>query len=136
MEDFSAALAFIRDDDHVVNEFFLKGFEPRGDGYVFWFGYIIENYPILMPEGWPVSSPEDILPAPIEAVVEQGRVVFYRRLAHNFHADDTHNWLTDNALNLEELLYGREFPILSLGYPMRLADSLRLEWLAMHSEDE
>ena len=137
--DFSAALAFIRDDDHVINEFFLEGFESRGNGYVFWFNYIIENYPIMMSEGWPVSSPEDLLPAPIEVVVEQGRVVLYRRLAHNFHADENHSWFM--AQDLIGLLDGREEPILSLsfgypmGYPTRQGDSLRLELNVLHSED-
>ncbi|MCL2361218.1 MAG: hypothetical protein FWC73_05345 [Defluviitaleaceae bacterium] len=132
--DFSAALAFIEADNHVVNEYFLTGFEPRGDGYVFWFGYIVDNFPIIMPDGWPVSSQDDILPAPIEVVVEQGRVVLYRRLAHNFHVYSTLVFLNQGDLDLEELLYGHEEPVLgiNLGYhftpDMGPDDRLPLTW--------
>jgi len=135
--DFSVALAFIEDDDLVINNFFLKGYEPRGNGYVFWFGYIVDNFPILMQEGWPVSSPDDLLPAPIEVVVEQGRVVRYRRLVHNFHVGETHIRLFPQDLDLSERLYTGGKPILGLGlgYPMRRSDTLRLELYVFYSED-
>jgi len=88
MGDFTAALAFIDDDEFVRNDFFLQGLEPHGDGYVFRFGYIVGNFPLILPEGWIVSSADDILRSPIEVTVSQGRVVHYRRLAHNFVVDE------------------------------------------------
>jgi len=132
MGNFSAALDFIEKDNYVVNEIFLKGYEPRGAGHVFWFGYIVNYFPILMPDGWQVSSPEDILPAPIEVVVEEGRVVLYRRLAHNFALDSGNQWMHGSNLDLDVLLFGREESVagLSLGYHMRPAGNLRLEWRA------
>ena len=135
MEDFSAALAFIEADHHVINEIFLTGFEPRGAGYVFWFGYIVNHFPILMPEGWVVSSPEDILPAPIEVVVEQGRVVLYRRLPHNFQVGERHVW---RVFDLDEFLKGQEGTVdgLTLGYLMRPHGNLLLDWWACISENE
>ena len=132
--DFSVALAFIENDNQVTNEFFLMDFESRNDGYVFWFSYIVDNFPILMPDGWPVSSPDDILPTPIEVIVEQGRVVRYRRLAHNFLLYDNLTWMTETDLDFEGLLMGLEEPALnlSLGYhlrsDMRLDDRLLLTW--------
>jgi len=131
MGDFSAALAFIDNDNLVDNEIFLKGFEARGDGYVFWFGYILGYFPILMPDGWLVAY-GDVLPAPIEVVVSQGRVVLYRRLAHNFSLATDYQWLTEGALNYEALLQGHEEPVLdlSLGYMMNQTGNLRLELLA------
>ncbi|MCL2378468.1 MAG: hypothetical protein FWC77_04995 [Defluviitaleaceae bacterium] len=136
LDDFSAAWAFILNDPHVIdeNEVFLTGFEARGTGYVFWFGYIIDNFPILMPDNWEVSSPEDILPAPIEVVVEQGRVVQYRRLAHNFRLSDVHSWLD---LDLDNFIEGAAGPLvgLSLGYHMSPWDSsLRLGWMGWYAE--
>jgi len=136
LDDFSAAWVFIENDPHVIaeNEVYLTGFEARGTGYVFWFGYIIDNFPILMPDGWEVSSPDDLLPAPIEVVVDQGRVVRYRRLAHNFRTGDTHNWL---ELDLDEFMDTREDPLdnLVLGYRMTpWENNLRLDWWSQYSE--
>jgi len=133
LDDFSAAWAFISDDPRVLdeNEVFPTGFEARGEGYVFWFGYIVDNFPILMPGDWEVSSPEDTLPAPIEVIVDQGRVVRYRRLAHNFIVSDAHSWL---ELDLEGLMGAIDGPIegLSLGYRMNPWGShLRLGWYAV-----
>ncbi|MCL2527405.1 MAG: hypothetical protein FWE42_03215 [Defluviitaleaceae bacterium] len=128
ISDFSAALSFINNDEYVINEIFLMGYEPHGAGYVFRFGYIINYFPILMPDGWPVSSPDDILLAPIEVYVEEGWVVFYRRLTHNFSLDTQNLWLQNNRLNLDAILQGREEPItgLSLGYNMRSMGNLIL----------
>ena len=138
LDDFSAAWAFIDSDPHVIheNEVFLTGFEARGAGYVFWFGYIVADFPVLMPDNWEVSSPDDILPAPIEVVVEQGRVVRYRRLAHNFRTDTTHGWL---ELNLDEFMQNREGPLqgLTLGYRISPREShLRLNWWGWYAEAE
>jgi len=77
----------------------------------------VDNFPVLMPDNWEVSSPEDILPAPIEVLVEQGRVVRYRRLAHNFLPSDTHVWL---ELDLDSFVAADERPLtgLSVGFRM------------------
>jgi len=133
LEDFSVAWSFALDDYHVINEFYLTGYEPRGAGYVFWFGYIIDNFPIIMPiDGWSVSSQEDILLAPIEVIVEQGRVVRYRRIVHNFRHDLDHEpvWLD---FDLDNLLMGLDGEIenIILGYPMRSQEELRLEWIVI-----
>ena len=133
LDDFSAAWAFIDADPNVINEFFLTGFEERGTTYVFWFGYIVDNFPIMLPDGWRVSSQDDILPAPIEVVVDRGRVAMYRRLAHNFHPDDVHDRL---ELDLDGFMATREGPLegLILGYRMRQRGNLQLEWWGWYAE--
>jgi len=134
MGDFAAALAFVEADGNVVNELFLANYEVRRSDHVFWFGYVIGNHPLLMPEGWVVSSPYDILPAPIEVIVDQGRVVHYRRLAHNFSLDyDDHQWVT---LDFDDLQGVGDCDItnLRLGYYMRPDGNLRLEWWATANE--
>jgi len=148
MGDFSAALAFIEADDNVINETFLKGFEPRGDGYVFWFGYIVSDFPVLLPDGWRVSSTDDILRAPIEVVVSQRRVVLYRRLAHNFTLDGGYSWMMGMDFDIDEFIRrragqdGLDEPIagLSLGYRvghhLRPDTNLVLDWLYHVSESE
>ena len=137
IRDFSTALAFVDNDPHVTNEIFLMGYESRGTSYVFWFGYILDNFPVLMPEGgWQVTSELDILPAPIEVVVAQGRVVNYRRLTHNFHLADSHIWL---ELNLDAFLATQDGPVngLALGHQMHGSwGNLRLGWRALYTPVE
>ena len=86
MSDFSAAFEFVRQDPHVINEKFLAGYESRGREHVFWFDYIIDDFPLVFAEPW-LTGPncQNPLPHPIEVVVDRGRVVHYRRLAYNFH---------------------------------------------------
>ena len=132
--DFIAALEFIENDAHVINELYLAGFDDSEPANVFWFGYIIGDYPLLMPAGWEVSSPDDILPAPIEIIVDQGRVVRYRRLAFNFSVDyGVYEWISLDIENLQS--YG-DGPIenLSLGYYLRPNGRLGLEWWAFESQ--
>jgi len=136
--DFSAALAFIDSDIHVINEFYLTGFEPRGDGFVFWFGYIAGNFPIIFPNGWHASSRDDILPAPIEVVVEQGRVVLYRRIAHNFHLYEGTERMRE--VNVEAFIRERDEPLhgMSIGYRIEpginLDNKIILEWQPTEGE--
>jgi len=100
---------------------------------MFRFGYIIDNYPILLLDGWPVSSADDLLSAPIEVTVEQGQVVFYRRLAHNFYVAGEHDWLWARDLDLNDILSDVAEPVLgiSLGYRMTLAEISRNELLSL-----
>ena len=120
MGDFSAALAFIRRDEFVRNDFYLQDFEPHGDGYIFRFGYIVGNFPLVMPDGWNVSSADDILRAPIEVTVSQARVVLYRRLAHNFVVESANfEWRTGYEFDVSSIIEDNTPPIsVSMGYHM------------------
>jgi len=86
MADFSVALAFVDADPHVINEFFLHSYELRGREFVFRFNYVINNLPLVFTGPWySATHCRDPLLAPIEVVVDHGRVVRYRRIVHNFH---------------------------------------------------
>ena len=107
MSDFSAALAFLRQDPYVVNEIFLMGYESRGREHVFRFNYVIGNFPFFMERNWPTEPGcRDPLRAPLEVTVAHGRVVRYRRIAYSFHVGEP------SFMNLDA-----SGPI-SLGYPV------------------
>jgi len=85
MGNFSAALAFISSDPHVTNEIFLRNHEQRGRGHIFFFDYVIDNWPLVLTEEWATGQIcTDPLFSPIEVTVEYGRVTRYRRLAYIF----------------------------------------------------
>jgi len=90
ISDFSAAFDFVRRDPNVNNEFFLSGYELRGRETVFWFGYVINNFPLVLSEPW-YTGPGCTVPLihPIEVVVDHGRVISYRKIAYNFIVDTT-----------------------------------------------
>jgi hypothetical protein len=85
MGDFSAAYAFIEADPYVINDIFLAGYEVRGREHVFYFGYIVAGWGLVLGEPWQTREgcTEPLL-HPIEVVVDHGRVVRYRRITHNF----------------------------------------------------
>ena len=87
--DFSAAFAFIDNDPNVRNDFFLAKYEVRSRGErVFWFDYTINNFPLMLTQNWYTGPDcETPLTHPIEVTVDNGRVVRYRRIVHNFVPD-------------------------------------------------
>ena len=88
MADFSAALAFIKNDTGVINEIFLQEYESLGRAHVFWFDYVIDDRPLILTQEWLTDQRcNDPLLAAIEVTVDHGRVVRYRRLAYNFVSD-------------------------------------------------
>jgi hypothetical protein len=87
MADFSAALDFVGKDPNVINEIYLRNHETRGRAYVFRFNYVIGNHPLVFTEEWFTRSRcNDPLTAPIEVIVDRGRVVRYRRIVYTFSA--------------------------------------------------
>ena len=86
--DFSAAIAFVDRDPNVINEFFLAGYDVRGRENVFWFDYAINDFPLVLAQYW-YSSPNCTRPFlhAIEVVVENGRVIRYRKIPFTFEAD-------------------------------------------------
>ena len=89
VSDFSAALAFALHDPYVTNEIYLSSYEARGGEHIFRFGYVINNFPMVMEYRW-YTEPEcrDPLNAPIEITVSHGRVIRYRRIALSFGVSD------------------------------------------------
>ena len=86
--DFSAAIAFIDNDPNVTNEFFLAGYDARGRENVFWFDYAVNDFPLVLTQYWH-SGPDCTNPLShfIEVVVENGRVIRYRKIPFTFEAD-------------------------------------------------
>jgi len=109
--DFSAAFDFVYNDPNVINEFFLYDYETRGRGYVFLFNYVIGEFPLFLEEHWAtVEGCENPLRAPIEVVVDDGRVIGYRRIVYNFRLTNEHRWISLYEFeNLEAFTLG--FPI-------------------------
>ena len=86
--DFSAAIAFVDRDPNIVNEFFLAGYDTRGRENVFWFDYAINDFPLVFTQYWH-TSPDCTHPLrhAIEVVVENGRVIRYRKIPFTFEID-------------------------------------------------
>ena len=89
VSDFSAALAFLRYDPYVVNETYLSSYEASGGEHIFRFGFVINNFPMVMEERW-YAEPRcrDPLIAPVEITVSHGRVIRYRRIAFSYSVSD------------------------------------------------
>jgi len=89
--DFSAALDFVNSDPNVsrpATEIYLAGYDVRGREHVFWFGYTLGNFPLVLAEPW-YTGPSCTAPLihPIEVVVDHGRVISYRKIAFAFSID-------------------------------------------------
>jgi len=86
VNNYLAALQFIEQDQLVTNESYLLNFRQEGGQYVFYFNYVVDNIPLVMPQNWPQNA---ALSQPIIVTAEHGTVVRYRKLAFNFTADET-----------------------------------------------
>ena len=86
--DFSAAYAFVAADPNMRNSFFLAAYDETPLERIFWFGYTAGNFPLVLAEPW-YTGPECDNPLiyPIEVTVADGRVIRYRKIAHNFELD-------------------------------------------------
>ena len=126
VEDFAAAFNFISNDPYVLNEFFLAGYESRGRENIFWFDYVIDDFPLVFAEPWETGPAcANPLLSPIEVVVDHGRVVRYRRIVYNFHVIEnlTYSFTTD-VLTAD--LYDRGEPYM-LGFTILREAILDLE---------
>ena len=107
--DFSAALTFIESDPNVINEIFLAGYETRGRENVFWFNYVINDFPLLLTGNWYTSDDcRNPLLYPIEIVVDRGRVTRYRKIAYTFVVDLDANVALDMSIGDEQLAFAIE----------------------------
>jgi hypothetical protein len=78
---FDAAVAFLRADETVDNEWFWSGFDSAGDEWRFYFDFIVGNHPVIL-----MDVQQSILEmrSMIEITVVNGTVINYRRLVCNF----------------------------------------------------
>jgi hypothetical protein len=120
LDDFSAALAFVQDDELVINEIYLRNYEQRdGREHVFWFGYVINNQPLILTREWFTGANcTDPLFAPIVVVVENGRVVRYRRIVYTFRSEAL-VWKSTTLFPVDRYF--------SLGFPIGTGTNIELE---------
>ena len=81
INDFSVAYQFLSEDNLVINEVFLSGFSSEYGKNIFYFDYVINNTPLVMPYNWPITHP-------IIITVDHGTVVNYQKIAFNFHTNE------------------------------------------------
>ena len=74
--DFAAAVQFIERDHLVINEFYLADFRENNGQHVFYFGYVLGDASLNLPN------------FPIVVTVDHGTVVRYTKTAFNFHTDE------------------------------------------------
>ena len=88
IEDFSAAIAFIESDPNISNAFFLAGYDMRGRENVFWFNYVVNDFPLMLAAYW-YTNPDCTNPLryQIEVSVDNGRIVRYRKIPFTFEID-------------------------------------------------
>ncbi|MCL1786746.1 MAG: hypothetical protein FWG38_02060 [Defluviitaleaceae bacterium] len=87
ISDFSAAWAFVENDPNITNEFYLANYDDT-HGRIFWFNYVVADFPLAQLAPWQGSAEDtDPLPYPIEVLVENGRVLRYRKIPFNFEVD-------------------------------------------------
>ena len=117
VSDFSAALDFVVQDPYAVNEIYLSSYEARGGEHIFRFGYVIDNFPMVMQTSWQTEPGcRDPLIAPIEVTVSHGRVVRYRRIALSFGVSEQAAYF-DIA----------DAPVQNLGFPISAEPLIYLE---------
>ena len=107
VNDFSTAIQFIDRDPNIINDTYLADFRANGSQTIFYFNYVINNTPLVMPQNWPWSGH---LPHPLIVVVDHGTVVNYRKLALNFITNED-VWGIANA-DFE----GSDFTDVNLGF--------------------
>jgi hypothetical protein len=142
---FNVALNFIESDDHIVDEFFLAGFKQIDDEYVFYFDYIIENLPLILPEeyvGSDLPSGHTSINHAIEVTVREGLVVNYRKIVYNFIPDIiSHRTRLDFESVLPRVLAplndsGEEITAIILGYKIEHNQTANLYWAIHYSSDD
>jgi len=121
VNDFATAIRFLNRDPNVINDTYLADFREEGSRNIFYFNYVVNNTPLIMPQNWPWAGH---LPHPIMVVVDHGTVVNYRKLALNFIINE-YVWGIANAD-----FDGSNFENVNLGFRIGNRDIEVLHWFA------
>lgn len=126
--DYAAALTFLQAD--TVNEFYLADYRFDGDKTLLYFDYVINDLPLVMPEGWPSASESG---HPLEVTVDHGVVVKYKKLVYHFHIDENASLRGSVDFNsmLDRLSIsgdGAKINELLLGYRIENKNRLSIHW--------
>jgi hypothetical protein len=124
--DYSAALSFVDADGYVVNEVYLSDFIVNNGRHMFFFDYVINDMPLVLPAGWPSPAENGHV---IEVTVDRGTVVRYKKLVYNFHIDENAaqaGWVDFNRAYAE--LDDKDITQVLLGYKISDTRRLSLYW--------
>jgi len=81
LSDYGAAVAFIKNDELISNDFYLSSYAENEDTRTFCFNYALNDIPLILSDK--LYEKAD-LNYPIEVTVERGTVIKYRKLVYNF----------------------------------------------------
>lgn len=87
---YAHAMRFLARDETLVNDIFLVRYEVADSGYTFFFDYIVNNFPILLPASFRANTG---LSHAIQLTVQNNIVTSYRRFMASFNVN------TDTYLN-------------------------------------
>ena len=135
LSDFDVARRFLSRDTMVTNEFFLAGFTEQEDMRVFYFDYVINNFPIVFTERFREDMGVPDLQHAIEITVQNGIVTRYRKIAYSFemHSSATQIISTD-LITVVDDVSGKNIRNINFGYNIFRRDSstvnnlMSLEW--------
>ena len=122
INDFAAAVRFLDRDHLVINDTYLAGFREDRGRNIFYFNYVINNTPLIMPQNWPLGS---YLEHPIVITVDHGTVVNYRKLAFNFETNEELWGIASANFN-----NAADFDDVRLGFRIGGRDIELLHWFA------
>ena len=139
-----AAANLLAKDKGVVNEYYLSSYEPKNDGWILTFDYIVNGFPVYMSQSLSLTLAQNQLNAApmthmIEVEVQSDRVYKYRRYGLAFEVETAalSHKQTGFTQTLENATEGiapaadAALPLRSvlLGYRADGASSLSLQWL-------
>ena len=90
LKSFGTALGFIKSDSFIQNEYYLADFAQEDDEYVFYFDFVVNNFPLVLPDEYKSSKIQSgalAIKHAIEIKVKEGNVVNYRKIVYNFMKD-------------------------------------------------
>jgi hypothetical protein len=134
LKSFGAALGFIMSDPLVNNEYYLADYEEREDGYIFYFDYVINNFPVVLPDEYKRSDAA-AMKHTLEVTIRDGNVADYKKLVYNFIMDEAHKTADlDFEGSLAEVSSAQEanpekFTDIMLGYKLERSKKAYLYWI-------
>ena len=131
LKSYSAALSFIQSDAFIVNEYYLADYKQNDTAYTFYFDYVVNNFPVFLPDEYKRSEQASgavAIEHALEITVREGNVVNYRKIVYNF--------ITDTLSKTAKLDFEETFPEISasqiselvLGYRLDLSKKAYLYW--------
>ena len=131
LKNFSAALNFIKSDAFIVNQYYLADYKQNDNDYTFYFDYVVNNFPVFLPDEYKRSEQASgavAIEHALEVTVREGNVVNYRKIVYNFITDMINKTA---KLNFEETfpeVTASQITELMLGYKLERSKKAYLYW--------